>query len=227
MKILAIETSTMSGSVAILSGNEVLREAILPDRPRTASTLVPAIRRLLNETGCRLGDVELIAVTTGPGSFTGLRVGITTAKTVAYATGCELLGLDTLEVLAAQSGATTGQASTVLDAQRDELFAASFEMRGGKIERVAPTRIVSSSDWVAGLSPDTVVSGLGLRRVRDQLPAAVLLADESRWTPRAAAAGRLALRDWQAGRRDDLWKLAPTYLRKSAAEEKLDAKSGD
>src|SRR5690606_6005893 len=104
MKILAFETSGLLGSVALLETAEgkvvsaVERET--PADQRTARSLLPTTHRLLSDHGWRPADVELIAVTTGPGSFTGLRIGVVGAKTFAYAVGAKLVGVHTLAALA-------------------------------------------------------------------------------------------------------------------------------
>jgi tRNA threonylcarbamoyladenosine biosynthesis protein TsaB len=165
-----------------------------------------------------------VAVTIGPGSFTGLRVGVTAAKTFAYATGCQCLGVDTLEVLAEQALAlrqVNCEVHAVLDAQRKELFLARFRPAEGGPMRLDDNRIVSIDGWLAALAPGTLVTGGGVERLLDWLPAGVIVAPPHVRQPQAVAVGRLAWRQYLAGRRDDLWKLAPKYLRLSAAEEKV------
>src|SRR5262245_33492571 len=88
MRILAIETVGSTGSVAALDERGVLAELALDSRRRSAQTLVPGMAALVESVGWRSRDVELVAVASGPGSFTGLRIGVTTAKTFAYAIGC-------------------------------------------------------------------------------------------------------------------------------------------
>jgi tRNA threonylcarbamoyladenosine biosynthesis protein TsaB len=229
--ILALETSLRAGSVALLNCNvagaevsdNVLSQRVLSSDQRSAQSLAPAIAQVLAEAGKRPADVGLVAVTLGPGSFTGLRVGATTAKSFAYAIGCECLGVDTLEVIAAQaplSTPTSGELHAVFDAQRQELFLARFHWDGGVPIRLEDNRIVPAEQWLAGLAPGTTVTGPGVNRLIDRLPVGVVAASELHRNPQATMVGRLAWRDYQTGRRDDLWKLAPKYLRASAAEEK-------
>ncbi|MCC6126687.1 MAG: tRNA (adenosine(37)-N6)-threonylcarbamoyltransferase complex dimerization subunit type 1 TsaB [Pirellulales bacterium] len=104
MKILALETTDLSGSVAASDGSNVLLELELNPQQRSARSLAPAVKSLLQQVGWRPADVQLVAVTVGPGSFTGLRVGVTTAKTFAYAAGAEIVAIDTLETIAANVG---------------------------------------------------------------------------------------------------------------------------
>jgi tRNA threonylcarbamoyladenosine biosynthesis protein TsaB len=230
--ILALETSSQAGSVALLHGqvvgaevsDSVLSQRMLPADRRSAQSLAPTIAQVLAEAGKRPGDVGIVAVTLGPGSFTGLRVGVTTAKTFAYAAGCECLGVDTLEVIAAQAPLEKqlgGELHAVLDAQRKELFLARFRWDGSVLVRLEENRIVPADQWLAGLAPGTTVTGPGINRLIDRLPADVVAASELHRNPQAVTVGGLAWREYQRGRRDDLWKLAPKYLRPSAAEEKV------
>ncbi len=227
MLILALETSSQAGSVALLEGDNVLSQRVLATDRRSAQTLVPAISELLAEAGRMSKDVNLVAVTIGPGSFTGLRVGATAAKTFAYATGCACLGVDTLEVIAEQAPklrtvvGVSHELHAVLDAQRKELFLARFRMESEHLVRLDEHRIVPAERWLAELVPGTVVTGVGINRLVDRLPAGVIVVEPMLREPQARTVGKLAWRQFQAGRRDDLWKLAPKYLRLSAAEEKV------
>ena len=126
MNILAIETSGQAGSVAVLNDGRFLREILLLPTQKSASTLAPAVRDILAEVGWKNTDVHVIAVAIGPGSFTGLRVGATTAKALAYALSAELIGVGTLDVIAAQSG-VSGQVSVAMNAQREQVFACEFK----------------------------------------------------------------------------------------------------
>jgi tRNA threonylcarbamoyladenosine biosynthesis protein TsaB len=237
--ILALETSSLAGSVALLEGEQVLAERQLPADRRSAVTLAPTIDELLKAAKRQPAEVRLVAVTVGPGSFTGLRVGVTTAKTFAYAAGCEVLGVDTLEVIAAQAAtvlpsplggegsgvrgesAAAVEIHSILDAQRKELYLARFRSSGDELTLLEPSRIIAVDAWLRSLSPGTVVTGPAMARFLDRLPSGVAAAPAEFREPRASTVGRLALRDYERGRRNDLWKLAPQYLRPSAAEEKV------
>jgi tRNA threonylcarbamoyladenosine biosynthesis protein TsaB len=222
-KILALETSGTGGSVAALSGNEVLRELLLDPALRSAKSLAPAIRELLSQVGWHPRELELIALPTGPGSFTGLRVGVMTAKTLAYATGAQVLGLGTLEVIAQQAPPIVEPLVVVLDAQRKQLFVQSFARDGQQRWRaITAVSIENIDEWLVSLQFGTVVTGPPLGRLRGRLPTGVSTADPSLWDPRASTVGRLAAERFAAGMHDDVWSLAPNYHRRSAAEEKRD-----
>jgi len=100
---LAIESSGRTGSVALLDGDQLINEISLPTTQRTAATLSVAMDTLLGEMRKVAGSLQLVSVTIGPGSFTGLRIGVTAAKTLAYAMNCRVAAIDTLSVIAHQA----------------------------------------------------------------------------------------------------------------------------
>jgi tRNA threonylcarbamoyladenosine biosynthesis protein TsaB len=224
MRILSLETTAITGGVALLEGEQLIAELILREDQRSAQSLAPAIQAAAQSAGWSLDTIQLIAIAVGPGSFTGLRVGITTAKILAFALGAEVLGLDTLRVLAAQAAEQFPGMNlhAALDAQRNEVFAATFAATATNHEATCTqaTHILSQADWLASLPAGEVVVGPVLRKLATQLPAGVVMADESRWNPQARTIGQLAYRDYLAGRREDLYQLAPQYHRLSYAEEK-------
>ncbi|MEQ8791248.1 MAG: tRNA (adenosine(37)-N6)-threonylcarbamoyltransferase complex dimerization subunit type 1 TsaB [Pirellulaceae bacterium] len=221
VRILALETSSRSAAAALLEDERLVACDVLSSHAGTAAGLAPLIARLLASTGWVMSDIELIAVPVGPGSFTGLRVGVTTAKTLAYALSCEVLGLDTLEVIAAQAPDSCQEVWAVIDAQRQQLFCGRFERTGsGEWQSSEPAAILDNAAFLVSLRDGQSVTGPGLRRIRTALPPNVVVVAEDSWSPRAETVGRLALSHYRAGRRDDFWKLAPRYYRQSAAEEK-------
>ena len=220
-RILALETSELTGSVAAAEDGKVLAELELDPQQRSAQSLAPAIRRLLKQVGWQPRNVQLLAVTIGPGSFTGLRVGVATAKVFAYAAGAEVLGINTLETIAAATPRAMAAVSVAVDAQRGDVIAQSFrrEATGGMIA-VDERSLLPQEEWLANVRPGFAISGPGLKKLANSLPAGVTMIDRAFWHPMAANVARLAYRDYQAGRRDDLWNLLPIYSRPSAAEEK-------
>jgi tRNA threonylcarbamoyladenosine biosynthesis protein TsaB len=233
--ILAFDTSGLAGSVALLDGSRLLAERMLEPGRRSAQTLAPVIVELLSAQQIEPRQIRLVATTVGPGSFTGLRVGVTSAKTFAYAVGAEVIGLSTLETIANQVPLellSVGQSEVlaVLDAQRQELFLGRFRSEGSaaandplpRLTRLEPDRIVAADAWLASLHANAIVTGTGFARLQGrQLPENVAIVPQQFWEPQAATVGRLAWRQYTDGRRDDLWKIAPVYLRPSYAEEKV------
>jgi tRNA threonylcarbamoyladenosine biosynthesis protein TsaB len=225
--ILAIETTDKAGSVALLNGPETLSEIELNPAQRSAQSLAPGIEALLAQAGRKPSEVKLVAVADGPGSFTGLRVGVTTAKLFAYSVGAEVLGVDALEAIARQAQIDTAILWAVMDAQRNELFAAKFSrsLNGERIQQ-GETEIISNAVWLEGLNRETAVSGPGLTKLLVRFPDDVPRVDSALWTPRAATIGQIAYERFAAGARQDVFQLIPRYFRRSAAEEKRDSPGG-
>ena len=222
MRILALETTETLGSVAAASGSTLLAEVRLNPTQRSAASLAPAMVAVLETVGWKPGDVELVAVTIGPGSFTGLRVGLATAKTFAYAVGARLLGVDTLETVAAGVPGDVAMLSAVIDAQRGEVVAQRFVRDPDAwLKPAGPQELLPVEAWLEGLTPEIRVAGPVLEKLVGRLPAGVSAVDANFWRPTATQVARLAARLDAAGQRDDLWSLVPRYSRRSAAEEKI------
>lgn len=225
MNTLAIETSGSAGSVAALQDSNVLAEVILQPDIGSARSLAPSLKRLLDRVGWQTRHVGLVAVTVGPGSFTGLRIGVTTAKAFAYSAGAEVLGIDTLETLANGVPAELQRVSPAIDAQRGDVVFAEFARNpAGWMAPVAPARLTPIEDWLRTTPPGLPIAGPIVKRLAEKLPATIEALSPEYWQPRAAVVGQLAARDYAMGRRESLWELLPRYSRRSAAEEKWEAK---
>lgn len=227
LKVLAIETSERVGSLATLrvtdSATEVLFAASLPSDQRSTRSLLPSIQALLKDCEWKPNQLDLICVSTGPGSFTGLRLGVTAAKTLAYATGAKLVGVHTLATIAAGVGTSCQRLWTVLDAQRQELFVSCFDP-GWLIDNPPQTRVMRVDDWLGELRPGDSVSGPPLEKLADRLPDGVKPTDAATWRPIASNVGQLGIAMHERGSTVDAIQLVPQYFRKSAAEEKADQK---
>lgn len=223
MRILALETSGLAGSVAACEDARLLTQTELDPAARSARTLAPAVRELLAAVGWQGPSIDLVAVSAGPGSFTGLRVGVTTAKVLAYAWRCRLVGVDTLESIARQlyARSVAGRLAVVLDAGRGQVFAAAFR-RGttSALEPDAPTCLVHATAWLTSLEPGAMVAGPALTQLVPRLPAYVRVVSSELWSPWAWGVALAALERHKRGEHDDPFTLVPRYLRPSAVEEK-------
>jgi len=227
MRCLAIETSGSVGSVAAVASGNLLAERNLPRQQGSAQSLAPAIKDLLGEVGWRPGQIEVVAVTVGPGSFTGLRVGVTTAKVLAYSVRAEVLGVDTLEAIAAGCPPGIEHLAVAMDAQRGQVVAGTFcRGRDGWFSASGPWQLADLEPWLAALPAGTCVTGPVLQSLAQELPQGIGILEPQYWFPKASSVGRLAARRHANGERDDLWALAPRYYRRSAAEERWEQKHG-
>ena len=231
MKTIALETSSQPGALALLDGEDVRLTLTLPAKRRTTEVFAEQIRNALKDAEWSPSDVELFAVCEGPGSFTGLRIGITAAKVFAYATECEVVAVNTLEVLADQALMGDEPIWSTLDAQRRQLFVGEFKHQGEQLEQLTATQVVDAHEWISALPPGTHVTGTGLKSWRSELPEHANVTPESAWDVCPVRLGQLAVKHHALGHVADIWKLVPRYYRQSAAEEKLSLKkqgrSGD
>jgi tRNA threonylcarbamoyladenosine biosynthesis protein TsaB len=219
MLALAIETSGPVGSVALFESKSVLAEQSLELGSKHGQSLIPAIHQLLNSCGQTPRNLKLVAVSIGPGSYTGLRVGVVCAKTLAYAANCQLVAVDTLQAIACNSPADTTLVEVICDAQRGDLFAGEYvrDDSGRWIPRHA-IRQIPVEAWVNDVQPTDTVSGPGLEKFAHLVEGRCrLLAPEFR-RPQAAWVGRLGFDKLESGEVADIWSIEPHYLRRSSAE---------
>jgi tRNA threonylcarbamoyladenosine biosynthesis protein TsaB len=224
-RLLILETSSRTGQVALALGNELRGVRRLDEARRHARDLVPATAALLAEQGWRPRDIHAVIVSRGPGSYTGLRVGIMSAKTFAYATGCVLLAVDTFAALALQAPPSLPRIDVLADAQQDKVYVQSFVRSAEGWQPSSELAIRRIADWLAGREPSAWVTGPGLLKWASRFPADVPKVDASLWEPQPASLLRIGLARYLAGERDDAWTLEPLYLRPSSAEEQWRARS--
>ncbi|MEX0717396.1 MAG: tRNA (adenosine(37)-N6)-threonylcarbamoyltransferase complex dimerization subunit type 1 TsaB [Planctomycetaceae bacterium] len=224
MLILAIETSGRGGDVALMRGDESLgSRSLAAAGQRHAQTLVAEMAALWDDAGIEPDDLDAIAVSIGPGSFTGLRVGVVCAKTLAYSVGCPLAAVDTFRAVAAHSPEDIVRVQVVSDAQRGELYLGRYERRGDEWERHGEIVIIDGDEWLASLGADDVVSGPAVAKYPMPLADRCRVLESAFREPRAATIARLGRRQVERGDIADAATLEPFYLRRSAAEEKRDA----
>jgi len=227
LKTLAIDTSTRESSLALLEDERLLAEIRLGSDVPTTSAITPALKRLLTEQNWTPAMLDLLAVSIGPGSFTGLRIGVMTVKAIAYVTRCHVRGIHTMRAIAYRFAETDRPIHVVTDAQRRQFFHAVFQRQSsGELIEIQPTQIIDQATFSDSLSSSHAVTGTGLKKIAKDLPGEVLVADESLWECTSEAVGRLAIEDFRNGIEDDFWTIKPQYFRKSAAEEKLEGSSG-
>jgi tRNA threonylcarbamoyladenosine biosynthesis protein TsaB len=226
---VALETSGLIGSIAVLRGEQLLGECAIGDgRRRHASTLVSQLDELLKSLGIAPRDVGHVAVSVGPGSFTGLRVGVVAAKTWGFVMGCRLTAVGTFEAIAFGLPVTAASAWVIDDALRGDVFVQRFEAAGGEWTASSSPRLLSMEDWLAATSRGDVVTGPAVEKWTEQLMARGLVVPPAEYhRPTAAGVGRCGLRRVRRGELADPFTLAPLYIRRSAAEEKLDAQTAE
>jgi tRNA threonylcarbamoyladenosine biosynthesis protein TsaB len=224
--LLAIETATAAAGVALLRGDAVVAARALPRERPASETLLPAILALLSEAGVELPAIDAFAVSAGPGSFTGLRVGVATVKGLAFGTEAVVVPVPTLAALALRAAPAPGPIAALLDARRGEVYAAVYDRDPASPPRVGP--VVLRPDALAaviaalGEGATCTVIGEGVGVVADVLRAR--FGDRLRLVPPPAglpdpvAVGRLGARLLAAGAGFTAEALTPIYVRRAEAE---------
>jgi tRNA threonylcarbamoyladenosine biosynthesis protein TsaB len=223
MKILAIDTSTTSGSVALLEGTRLMAEWTLESAQTHNRRLLRTIDDLLRQAGWAIVEIDGFAVSTGPGSFTGIRIGLTTMKTLAWALGRQFAAIPTLDALAAPFRFSRLPVCAMLDARKKEVYCALYRADGaGRICREGPYRAIPPEQVAGLIEAPTIFCGDGwllyrseiLEKVRDL----AVEASASQHIVRAGAVGELAARKFADGCADDPVTTVPIYVRPSEAE---------
>lgn len=222
MKLLAIDTSATALSAAIADDKGLLGEFALNTGKNHSLGLLPLLDSLLHNAGLALGDMDAFAVTVGPGSFTGLRIGLATAKAWGDATGKPLIAISSLDALARAAG-QAGYVCPMLDARRDQVYTALY-LAG---ERLWPDLALSPTELaerLAQLDGPVYCLGDGLApyegELRERLGERLLCSPPERRLVMAPAAAMLAREKYQRGEFTPNQELLPVYLRLSEAEEK-------
>ena len=225
MILLAIDTSTQRAALALARPGLESRVPPPDADPGRASRhgrgLIPAISALLAAEGLTVADLGAIAVGLGPGSYTGLRIGLTAAKTLAYAAKKPLVAIDSLEAIARNAPEDAPKVVVAVDAQRGDAYLADFarESPGAPPRRLGPTRIEAVEPWARALDPRTLVLGPALDRLLADWPESTRLGTIDQGHPDSARLIPLAREALEAGRALDPFFVEPIYLRRSAAED--------
>ena len=228
MNVLVLDTSTFRAAIGLRLRSGMVFGKATDGTQKHGRDLIPSVAEILARAGINAREIEAIGVGLGPGSYTGLRVGVMAAKTLAYLTGAPLIGLDSLEAVAWNAPGSVRRVSVVADAQRGEVYSADFIRRAPDepLECTRASGIEPLSSWAGRLEPGTLVLGPGLEStsIRLRVPPDLLSADAAMNYPDGIKLLELLDREWQAGHREDLWLLEPRYLRRSAAEEKWESR---
>ena len=229
MLILAFETSAKAASVALFLDGKLLGESYQNTGLTHSQTLMVMAEDMLKQCGFAAKDVTHVAVAAGPGSFTGVRIGVAAAKGLAWGLQVPCHGVSTLESMALGLGAFCGTVCPVMDARRSQVYNALFVAEGGKLARMAEDRAIALADLAEELkaAPQPIFlvgdgSELTYKTLKDTVPGLVMPM-ECRVHQRAVGVGLAALRAIETGEIGDAEGLQPNYLRLSQAErEKLE-----
>ncbi|QDT97882.1 tRNA (adenosine(37)-N6)-threonylcarbamoyltransferase complex dimerization subunit type 1 TsaB [Gimesia aquarii] len=229
---LGIETSERSGSIAILSSaQQIVQNKLQQQGRKHAQTLVAEVKKLLNQLELSPDQITGIGVSIGPGSFTGLRIGATFAKTFGYVTGCPVIGIDTFEAIALNCPPEISETYVISNAQRGDLFVGKYvKISEYQWQRSSEIALWEIDRFCHSLKPRDTINGPGIELLQTSLlPECRILQPEYR-NPTASKISLITAQILQKSQPaeyaslNEVWDLTPFYLRKSAAEEKWDAR---
>ena len=224
MRILGIDTATWRASVGLRIGNVVVCERSQRTDGSHAVSLLGLIDDVLQASGCAVDDLDAVAVSGGPGSFTGLRISLSVAKGLSYATGARLISVPTLEALARTVADRRIAICALLDARKGEVYAACFEPTDAGLRRLTDDLLLTPEALLERLPVPCVILGDGVTAygtfLHSRLRGRVTLLPSDAYGPRGGVVATMGAERLQAGNVADFSSLEPAYIRPSEAERK-------
>jgi tRNA threonylcarbamoyladenosine biosynthesis protein TsaB len=223
MKILAVETATIAGSVAIIDDiTGLVGEVRVDVKVVHAERLMPSIEWLLKASSVPIHEIDAFAVSIGPGSFTGLRIGLSTVKGFSYASGKPVVPVPTLDAFARTLPFCSYLLCPMLDARKNEVYAALYKWEGIACKKVMPETAIKPAELLKNINERTVFIGEGVKIYREFIAETLqnnaIFAPASCMSPSASTVGEIALEKLKNGIITDPVSLTPFYIRKSEAE---------
>ena len=219
-KILAIETSSRVGSIALAVGDELLAVERFERNLRHVAELLPAMERASRKLGWQAADLDEVYVSAGPGSFTGLRIGITVAKTLGQTCGVRIVAVPSIEVIAANAPPKAMNVGVVLDAKRKQVFAGRFQRQDGQLVTTLEACLIEPVRFVAESAKPLLLIGEGVKYHQEALKVeGVDVGEESLWWPKAEMVHRIGGAMAKKEKFTEPLALTPIYLRQPEAEE--------
>lgn len=217
-RLLILETSGRKGGIGLAEGSTLRSQIALDETRRHARDLAPAVKELLQQCGWRPRDLHGVIVNRGPGSYTGLRVGIMAAKAFAYASDCALLGVDSFHAIALQSPAECERIAVLGDAQKEDVYFQPFIRAEHTWKATDNLRIIPFEEWLHFDHANAWVSGPGVSKWDSRIPSGIQRVATSQREPSIESLLQIGLARYRTDERDDLYAMEPLYLRASAAE---------
>ncbi|MBI2218114.1 MAG: tRNA (adenosine(37)-N6)-threonylcarbamoyltransferase complex dimerization subunit type 1 TsaB [Candidatus Rokubacteria bacterium] len=217
MRLLAVETSTLAGGVALLDGDRLVGEYVLDVRVTHSERLMVAVDRVLGDARWTVHDLEALAVAVGPGSFTGLRIGLGTVKGLAVATGVPVAAVPTLDAMAASLPFAALPVCPVIDARKGEVYASRYRWDASRMRREWDYLALAPDELAARIDTPTILVGDAATTIRSPW---ARVAPPARRAPSPGCVGQLGLERLRRGECVPAADLVPLYLRPSEAELK-------
>lgn len=229
MKVLAIDTSSIVATCAVMDDDKLIGEYILNHKRTHSQKIMPIIKEILNSCELTTEDIDVYGVAKGPGSFTGLRIGAATIKGLAHATNKPVVGISSLEALAFNIPYSEGIVVPMMDARRDRVYTGLYKWQDGNlcvIEEPMAIEVDKLIELLLDRNEKVIVNGDGAIVYKDiileKLGSRVLFAPKSVNLARAASVAELTMTRAKEGKLESYMDMVPDYLRKSQAQREYD-----
>lgn len=235
-RILGIDSSSIVATAAVLSEKKLFSEYIVNNKKTHSEKMMAIVDQVLKDSGLTINDIDAIAVAKGPGSFTGIRIGMACVQGMAHALNKPLIGVNTLDGLAYNLMGTKDLLCPVINAQRQEVYTSLYRWEDCKLKRLWDYKLIKADtllEELLGINENIVVLGDGLPILEDSLKNIGNQAEENIISahpvfsmPRASSIATAALQEYIHGNIQDCFSIKPFYIRKSNAEEKWEEHHG-
>ncbi|MGL4361815.1 MAG: tRNA (adenosine(37)-N6)-threonylcarbamoyltransferase complex dimerization subunit type 1 TsaB [Cellulosilyticaceae bacterium] len=234
MNIIALDASGVAGSVAYFSEGKLVGEYYVCHKLTHSQTIMPMLEDMKKLIGFDLKDVDVIATTSGPGSFTGIRIGVSTAKAMAMALEVPIVGISTLDVMAHNVTFTESIICPIMDARRQQVYTACYQWQKGKMVRLTDHLGMMIDELLEHLKTydkSVIFVGDGVsvfeKTIKEALGERALFVPSYMMMQRASVVAHLAAIAFEKGEAVDADEFVPDYLRKSQAERELEEKNSE
>ncbi len=223
MKVLGLETATTAGSIAIVDDNEgLISEVKINIKVAHAERLMNSVDWLFKSSKISINEIDAFAISIGPGSFTGLRIGLSTAKGLSYATNKPIVPVPTLDAFARTLPFCSHFICPMLDARKNEIYTGLYKWGDEMLKKVIPETAIRPSDFLKEIKEPTVFMGDGVKiykkLITDTLKSNAIFAPTSKMSPSASIVAEIVIEKLKEGIFTDPVSLTPFYIRKSEAE---------
>jgi len=224
MIVLGIDSSTQVNTVALLQDGQLLCETVLNTKRNHSQRLMPMVDMLLKEAELGVENIDGVAVSLGPGSFTGLRIGMTTGKALAWSLNKPIVGISSLDGIAFNVQGATGIICPILNARRSQVYTAIYKMDKGEPKRISDYMAIEPMELIKELKNHKQITLLGdgieefISIFAENLEKSLIIPSSANRLPRASHIAYLGWKRLLKGEQDDVINLAPLYVRNADAE---------
>ncbi|MCX7883460.1 MAG: tRNA (adenosine(37)-N6)-threonylcarbamoyltransferase complex dimerization subunit type 1 TsaB [Caloramator sp.] len=232
MRVLSIESSLSVAGVAVINEKKLEAEVFLDYKLQHSVVLLPMIENILKMLDITIDDIDAVAVSAGPGSFTGLRIGLAAAKGIAQGKNKDFIAISSLDSMAFAQVGFDGIICPIMDALRDNVYTCKFRWKGGKLIKLCGYEALHINELLENLKDNKIMfcgDGVKIHEniIKETLKDRAYFAPLSTMMPRASFLGELALLRLKDGEKHSIYTFSPIYIRKSQAEREYEKRTGE